>query len=472
MSGFTIPNTPEAPANQNQAEPDSLDFQILGRQNSGVVSGLTVTPGTGTAVNVASGEIVLNGVYYSVSSSSNLALTTYTTLSFFDIVYVRVSGSTASVFVQAGPQTTNPRYPLTGTGTGEINLATDVVIAAVWRDGTAVDANRIIDKRIFVRSTTSRTGTTATGGSPADTFVNTSWTPGTSLASPFSVNVGGTWYNLAQWPSSGNFSAGTITATLNGNATTASRWATARTLSLTGNASGSVSLDGSGNVTLNVSNNYAASAPWSGITGVPAIVYNNGGTYSINITGSAGSSTTAGYLSASYNVDPLGAPYIGWSSGNGTWAIVGFSGAGGLDFSAYRVGISIINGYGPTTGSGAALIRESSGNIRVSSSRREFKENIQDYSDGLEILKNLRPRTFNWKPRPDDPDFELATKADFVEHGFIVEEIVENYPELIHYIPNDDGSRKPIMWKTNDVISLLVQSVQELSARVEALEAQ
>ena len=33
---------------------------------------------------------------------------------------------------------------------------------------------------------------------------------------------------------SGNFSAGTVTAALSGNASTASRWATARTISLTG----------------------------------------------------------------------------------------------------------------------------------------------------------------------------------------------------------------------------------------------
>lgn len=50
---------------------------------------------------------------------------------------------------------------------------------------------------------------------------------------------------------SGNFSAGTITAALSGNATTASSWATARTISLSGDVTGSVSIDGSSNVTIN-----------------------------------------------------------------------------------------------------------------------------------------------------------------------------------------------------------------------------
>jgi microcystin-dependent protein len=49
---------------------------------------------------------------------------------------------------------------------------------------------------------------------------------------------------------SGNFSAGTITAALSGNASTASKLATARTITLGGDLSGSVSFDGSANATL------------------------------------------------------------------------------------------------------------------------------------------------------------------------------------------------------------------------------
>lgn len=50
---------------------------------------------------------------------------------------------------------------------------------------------------------------------------------------------------------SGNFSAGTITATLNGNAKTSDQWKTARTITLAGTTTGSVSINGAGNVTLN-----------------------------------------------------------------------------------------------------------------------------------------------------------------------------------------------------------------------------
>lgn len=57
--------------------------------------------------------------------------------------------------------------------------------------------------------------------------------------------------------SSGNFSAGTVTAALSGNASTASRWATARTISLTGDVTGSASIRGDANasITATVANN-------------------------------------------------------------------------------------------------------------------------------------------------------------------------------------------------------------------------
>ena len=50
---------------------------------------------------------------------------------------------------------------------------------------------------------------------------------------------------------SGNFSAGTITAALAGNASTASAWENARTITLGGDLTGNVSIDGSDHVTLN-----------------------------------------------------------------------------------------------------------------------------------------------------------------------------------------------------------------------------
>jgi len=77
------------------------------------------------------------------------------------------------------------------------------------------------------------------------------------------VKIGGLYYTtqidnatssntastLVKRDSSGNFSAGTITAALTGNASTSTKWASAITLALNGDATASLSVDGSGNVT-------------------------------------------------------------------------------------------------------------------------------------------------------------------------------------------------------------------------------
>ena len=174
MSGFTIPNTPDA-FNQNQAEPDSLDFQILGNQRSGVISGCAVsTNATAQKVTVASGEVLINGAYYPYAGGV-VDLTAYSSPAFFDIIHARVSGSTVTCYAVA-PATgsTNPRFPASGSGANQVNLdSTDVVLASVYRvDNGVVDAGAIIDKRVFVRSTTNRTlGDTvsANRGSAGDT---------------------------------------------------------------------------------------------------------------------------------------------------------------------------------------------------------------------------------------------------------------------------------------------------------------
>lgn len=529
MSGFTIPNTPDS-LNQNQAEPDSLDFQILGNQKSGVVSGMLVAPGSAAqTVTVSSGEVLINGAYYPYAGGT-VALTAYTSPTFFDIIHARLSGSTVTCYaVRPSTGGTNPRFPSSGSGANEVNLdSTDVVLAAVWRVDSGIPvAQAITDKRIFVRSSTARTLTdtvSANRGSTADTYVNTAWTPNSTTASPFSVKVGSTWYNLSYWTANSNISTtGTITANggfvgnassasstpysgltgtiptwnqnTTGNAATANLATKASTLSqgggngtaMTFNWAGQSgqptwlwgSNDGSNVYVYNPANfsvSHASTAgtastanavTWANVSGKPSIgdVFNNNGTYSINVTGSAGSAgsaSTAGYLSAIVNVDPLGGPYIGWSSGSALWAVEG----------GFRVTSSnfYLTGLG-TTGSAANLRQLADGRVAVFTSSRDYKEQINSFNDGLSIINSLTPRTFAMKPQETDGVIEQYEYENSIQHGFIVEEVLEVQPQLIDFTIKDDKI-VPQSWKTNDVISILVKAVQELSAKVEALEAQ
>ena len=82
------------------------------------------------------------------------------------------------------------------------------------------------------------------------TYVNTS-VGGTSVTIGLDATASNTNNFLVARDGSGNFAAGTITANLTGNASSASALANARSITLGGDLGGSVSFDGSGDVTLN-----------------------------------------------------------------------------------------------------------------------------------------------------------------------------------------------------------------------------
>lgn len=75
------------------------------------------------------------------------------------------------------------------------------------------------------------------------------WTV-TDIEAGTSLNTSNT---LVRRDASGNFSAGNITASLLGNASTSSKWQTARNFALTGAVTGNVNFDGSGNIELSTS---------------------------------------------------------------------------------------------------------------------------------------------------------------------------------------------------------------------------
>jgi len=87
-------------------------------------------------------------------------------------------------------------------------------------------------------------------GVTAGSFITGGGTSGT-----VTINVDATSANTASKvvarDGSGNFSAGTITAALSGNASTATTWQTARTLTLTGDVTGtSAAFNGNGNISI------------------------------------------------------------------------------------------------------------------------------------------------------------------------------------------------------------------------------
>ena len=106
------------------------------------------------------------------------------------------------------------------------------------------------------------------------------------------------------------------------------------------------------------------------------------------------------------------------------------------------------------------------------SSLRDHKEQIEDLNNGLDMVNNLRPRTFIFKENHTSMDepYEVFCRREQLQYGFIVEEVQEVNPDLIHHEISEDG-HSPQMWKHHAVIALAVKAIQELSAKVSTLEA-
>ena len=144
----------------DQAEPDALDFEILSMRSSGVLRGLDVTSaGTSTSVNIAAGLIVLGNLKFSMAGSTGFGLPAAPVDNRFDLIVARVTnGIPALVAIQGDNSATNPSYPksvsvLTGASspTANVDLSTDVVLAAIYRSGSnTITTSRIVDKRAIL----------------------------------------------------------------------------------------------------------------------------------------------------------------------------------------------------------------------------------------------------------------------------------------------------------------------------------
>ena len=96
----------------------------------------------------------------------------------------------------------------------------------------------------------------------------------------------------------------------------------------------------------------------------------------------------------------------------------------------------------------------------------ELKKNIKNITNGIDTIKQLQGRTFEWKVS--------ASMPDGVKYGLIAQELEEVLPHLVYdktgIRQKADGSwYKSIAM--SGVIPVLIEAVKELSAKVEALES-
>lgn len=196
----------------DQAEPDAVDFEVLGNlgTNFVVTGGAVTTNSSAVNVAVAAGTVVIQGHVYSFGANATLSIPAAPVNKRFDLVVARLSGGTVSLTVPKGPDSsTNPTLPvsrsvtsLTYDGTTMYDPATDVVLACLYRPaGGTVTSTRILDKRVFssnVISVQSASAPTATPGTPQAGVLN--YKTGTPSGSSTGVYVGdqnGNWTEFA-----------------------------------------------------------------------------------------------------------------------------------------------------------------------------------------------------------------------------------------------------------------------------------
>ena len=143
---FTIPN--HADANSPfQAEPDSVDFDILaaGYSGSGVISGCAVTAqgSPNMTVAVASGIVSVAGVRAAVTGANATIGTADGTNPRFDMITINSSGAIATTAGTAAAVPELPNIP-----------SVSIVLALIFvpASDTTIATAQITDKRVFVSS--------------------------------------------------------------------------------------------------------------------------------------------------------------------------------------------------------------------------------------------------------------------------------------------------------------------------------
>ena len=108
------------------------------------------------------------------------------------------------------------------------------------------------------------------------------------------------------------------------------------------------------------------------------------------------------------------------------------------------------------TGSGTAVIIDSSHQILKSSSSAKYKENIESVEIDSEKLLSLEAKIYNFKT-------QSSAEKDI---GLIAEDVHEHIPELITYDENGD----PDSVKYQALTVLLLEEVKKLTKQIEELQ--
>ena len=154
---------------------------------------------------------------------------------------------------------------------------------------------------------------------------------------------------------------------------------------------------------------------------------------------------------------------IGYDASNGPYIKAGSSGVTKLQFLVDNTSL-------------AAEIRANGdfytndGTVHSLSDAR-VKTDINDLVDGLDVVKQLKPRTFKYTK---DSEFYNESKKDEVSYGFVANEVEEVAPQYTNSGKGKIGEVEVDNLKslsTTKMIPMLVKAIQEQQTLIESLTA-
>ena len=145
---------------------------------------------------------------------------------------------------------------------------------------------------------------------------------------------------------------------------------------------------------------------------------------------------------------------------------------GGVYFSAFNGDNLITNA---SQGGGSAALFIGNQQITTSSDERIKKDIVNTIVNATEQLKKVRIVDFTWNDPADVSYNNKNARGKWT--GAIAQEIVKVFPHIINAPRKEDSleidyeSERKWLVEYNHLVPILIKSIQELSAKVEALEA-
>ena len=203
----------------------------------------------------------------------------------------------------------------------------------------------------------------------------------------------------------------------------------------------------------NASNNFGASIHNIGASAQAALAFTLGATQAMTLDASG--NLLVGKTAT--NLQVVGCEL----KANGTVfsTLVDTTDAAASSYQLYSTGATAYRFY---VGLGGTVFATNTSISAISDAR--LKENVQDIDVGLAAILSLKPRKFDWK----------AGKGKDIkgDRGFIAQEFETVFPNLIdEWKDSAPEGEAPYKSVRQDLIPVLVKAIQELTARVQTLEA-